>query len=131
MRAENQLNANPNASAVSTSNVQDAQGNLITDVTNGSPGETNIGTQPAANNLWGGCCSETHIAARIANALANGGRIVGTSGTVLLGMAHTDLIPPCGNCLVNLALLAQETGFPVRIGYFLWDGYEETGNFMP
>ena len=106
--------------AVTTSNVLDANGNPITDVTNGSPGETSIGTAPAKGDIWGGCCAETHIAAQIADALANGGSIDGEN--IQIGFAHIEGIGPCGDCRENLSALASQYG-EVNVSFF---SYTET-----
>jgi len=107
-------------SAVATSNVLDANNNPITDVTNGSPGEKMIGTIPAERNLWGGCCAETHMAAKIADALANGGSIEGEN--IKVGMAHASDVEPCRNCQDNLAALFRQYG-KVEVSFF---SYTET-----
>ena len=113
--------AGENVSAVATSNVKDANGNPVTDVINGPPGEDWIGTTPAARSLWGGCCAETHIAAQIAEALANGGSI--DEEEILIGLSHIAESSPCGNCIDNLYALAQETNQVVKVS-FLGPGYD-------
>src|SRR5712692_7147639 len=48
---QEKLQKGEDVSAVATSNVLDANGNPITDVTNGSPGETSIGTATAKGDI--------------------------------------------------------------------------------
>src|SRR5260370_25211169 len=50
-------------------------------------------------HLWEGCCAETHIAAKIADALANGGRI--DRENIQVGMSHAYAAEPCKNCNDN------------------------------
>jgi len=116
--------AGENVSAVATSNVIDAQGNRITDIINSSPGETMIGTTPAKTNLWGGCCAETHIAAKIADALANGGSVDGEN--IQIGLAHIQGLSPCRNCIDNLYALARLPGInqEIDVSFFVLYGYD-------
>ncbi len=114
-KADELLNQGGNISAVATSNVRTAAGDIIT-ATNYSPGEIMIGDTPAVRNLWGGCCAETHIGARIVEALRNGGAVEGDE--IVIGLRHAGDIGPCGNCVINLYTLAREAGYTVRVSFF-------------
>ncbi len=121
---EAKLSNEEDVSAVSTSNVRDRQGNRITDVINSSPGETDIGIIPAERSIWKGCCAETHIAAKIADALANGGSIEGEN--IQVGMAHASDAEPCRNCSDNFFALASQYG-KVQVSFFSYTVTEGSG----
>jgi hypothetical protein len=75
-------------------------------------------------HLWGGCCAETHIAAKIADALANGGSIEGEN--IQVGMAHASDAEPCRNCTDNFFALARQYG-KVQVGFFSYTVEEGSG----
>ena len=109
--------------AVATTNVEDSAGIQIVG-TNGGSSVSNIGSRIASAVINNGKCAETECAARIVDALNNGGRTL-DEGIIKIAETHKAGIGPCIDCMINSATLSEETQLPVFLrwseGLYIFD----------